>query len=227
MPALKENLHLIRELSLLERTGRLPQEDLQALKAVADWTREHVSQPHVHLGRAGTVCPYVPAAIDNDSLWLAVEHIHHLSEAQAADLMNQYKDLFRDLEPRQEEEPEKAEKKTILVVFPGLPEDKLADFLEAIQRPLRDEFVREGLMLGEFHQLSQGRALHNKEFRPFRSPVPMLTIRHMVQSDWLFLSGNPEWTRAWFDRFHPGENPEVFLGHVLKLAHALRNLNPQ
>jgi hypothetical protein len=56
-------------------------------------------------------------------------------------------------------------------------------YIDGIQRPLRDEFVREGLMLGEFHQLSQSKGIHNKEFRPLRSPIPMLTIRHMVSTE--------------------------------------------
>jgi hypothetical protein len=224
MSALKENLYLLRDLALPRKTGRLSREDLQAVKAIADWTRDFVAQPHPHLGRGGTVCPFVPAAIEDDTLWFAVEHIKHLSEGQAADLMNQYKDLFLSLDPRREEEPERAGKKTLLVIFPDLPEDKLGDHLEGIQRPLRDEFVRQGLMLGEFHQLSQGKALHNKDFRPFRSPIPMLTIRHMISTDWLFLSGNAEWTQAWFARFHDGENREEFLGHVSALADAVRNM---
>jgi hypothetical protein len=104
---------------------------------------------------------------------------------------------------------------------------RVGDYLDGIQRPLRDEFVREGLMLGEFHPLSQAKGIHNNEFRPLRSPIPMLTIRHMVSTDWLFLSENAEWAQAWFARFHDGENPEEFLGHVLKLADAIRNMRQQ
>jgi hypothetical protein len=227
MPARKEHLYVLRDLALPKRTGRLAKEDLQALKTIADWTRDFVAQPHPHLGRGGPVCPFVPPAIEHDTLWFAVEHINHLSAGQAADVMKQYKDLFLNLDPRAEEEPEKAGKKTILVIFPDLPEDKLGDYLDGMQRPLRDEFVREGLMLGEFHPLSQAKGIHNNEFRPLRSPIPMLTIRHMVSTDWLFLSENAEWAQAWFARFHDGENPEEFLGHVLKLADAIRNMRQQ
>ena len=227
MPARKEHLYVWRDLALPKRTGRLSKEDLQALKTIAEWTRDFVAQSHPHLGRGGPVCPFVPPAIEQDTLWFAVEHINHLSAVQAAELMKQYKDLFLNLDPRVEEEPDKADKKTILVIFPDLPADKLGDYLAGIQRPLRDEFVREGLMLGEFHQLSQAQGIHNQEFRPLRSPIPMLTIRHMVSTDWLFLSENAEWAQAWFARFHGGENPEVFLGHVLQLADAMRAMRPQ
>ena len=224
MSSRTENLYLLRDLTSPKRTERLSKEDLQAVKTVADWTRDFVSQGHPQLGRNGTVCPYVPPAIEHDTLWFAVEHVHDLSEGQRVDLMNQYKDAFLRMDPRKEDEPEEAEKKTFLIIFPDLPQEKLGDQLEAIQRPLRDEFVREGLMLGEFFPLSPSRAVHNREFRPFRSPLPMLTIRHMISADWLFLSAKPEWTQAWFARFHDGENRDEFLGHVSKLADAVRSM---
>ena len=75
MPARKENLYVLRDLALPKRTGRLSKEDLQALKTIADWTRDFVAQSHPHLGRGGPVCPFVPPAIENDTLWFAVEHI--------------------------------------------------------------------------------------------------------------------------------------------------------
>lgn len=224
MPALKENLYLLRDLTSPRKTARLSDEDLHAVKAIADWTRDFVARSHPQLGRAGTVCPFVPPAIEQDTLWFAVEHIDELSERQAADVMNQYKDLFLTMDPRKDEEPEEADKKTLLVIFPDLPQEKLGERLEAIQRPLRDAFLRDGLMLGEFFPQSPSTALHNAEFRPFRSPLPMLTIRHMIGVDWLFLSAKAEWTRAWFARFHGGESREEFLSHVSKLADAVRGM---
>ena len=82
-------------------------------------------------------------------------------------------------------------------------------------------------MLGEFHRLSGVQGLHNKEFRPLRSPLPMLTIRHMVATDWLFVSESIESARAWFARFHPGEDSEVFLGHIRKLAEVMRKMGQE
>ena len=130
MPARKENLYLMRDLASPKRTGRLSNEDLQALKTIANWTRDSVAQPHPDLGRRGAVCPFVPAALESDTVWFAVEHINHLSERQAADLMNQYKNLFLELNPREVEESEKACTKTILVIFPDLPEDKLGEYID-------------------------------------------------------------------------------------------------
>jgi hypothetical protein len=218
MPVRKENLYLLHELALPRRTGRLPKEDLQALKIIADWTRDFVAQPHPDLGRGGPVCPFVPPAIDNSPLWFAIEHINHISPVQVAILMNQYKDLFLSLSPKEEEEGRDiAAKKTILVIFPDLPEDKAGDYIDGIQRPLKDEFVRDGLMLGEFHQHSSAPGIHNKDFRPLRSSIPMLVIRHMVITDWRFLYEKTQWIKAWIARFHDGEDFEILLDHLRKL----------
>jgi hypothetical protein len=43
-------------------------------------------------------------------------------------------------------------------------------------------------MLGEFHALTQTPGLRNSDFRPLRSPIPLLAIRHMVESDIDFLT---------------------------------------
>jgi hypothetical protein len=43
-------------------------------------------------------------------------------------------------------------------------------------------------MIGEFHCLNLTPGLHNKDFFPLRSPVPLLALRAMVESDLLFLA---------------------------------------
>jgi hypothetical protein len=228
MPVRKENLYLLHELALPRRTGRIPKDDLQALKTIADWTRDFVAQAHPDLGRGGPVCPFVPPAIENNTLWFAVEHINRISAVQVAILMNQYKDLFLSLDPKEEEDgPDLAAKKTILVIFPDLPEDKAGDYIDGIQRPLKDEFVREGLMLGDFHQFSHAPGIHNKDFRPLQSPIPMLVIRHMVLTDWRFLYEKAQWTQAWLARFHSGEDPEALVEHMLRLAETIRETRQQ
>jgi hypothetical protein len=45
-----------------------------------------------------------------------------------------------------------------------------------------------GLLVGEFHAANANPGLHNPDFRPLRSPVPMLAIRHLVESDLAFLN---------------------------------------
>ena len=60
----------------------LPDGDLAALRAVADWIKAFVVNPHPDLGRPGPVCPFVPEALARGTLWLAAERIadHALPE---------------------------------------------------------------------------------------------------------------------------------------------------
>jgi len=66
---------LLENLEHVGRKGELAESDLDALHAVADWIKTFVVQPHKDLGRAGTVCPFVPGALERKTLWLAPEQI--------------------------------------------------------------------------------------------------------------------------------------------------------
>ena len=69
------NLFLLEELEDVRRTRGLRNDDLDALRAVADWTTTFVATPDKGLGRAGPVCPFVPQALQQDTLWFAPEQI--------------------------------------------------------------------------------------------------------------------------------------------------------
>ena len=90
MPATTTNLFLLQDLQDASRTGQLADSDLQALQAVADWIKTYVVKPHKDLGRAGTVCPFVPGSLERNVLWLAPEQIADRGEPdvvqRAADL---------------------------------------------------------------------------------------------------------------------------------------------
>ena len=59
-------------------------------------------------------------------------------------------------------------------------------------------------------------AVVNSNFRPFRSPVPFLFVRHGVISDWKFFLDKKDWLSLWARRF--GESA------VHALAEELRHL---
>ena len=65
------NLFLLEDLEDAERTSELAAGDLAALHAVADWIKAFVARPHQDLGRPGSVCPFVPGAMERKTLWLA------------------------------------------------------------------------------------------------------------------------------------------------------------
>ena len=71
-----------------------------------------------------------------------------------------------------------------------------------------------GLMLGQFHPLPPAEGgLWNPDFRPLRSPVPLLAIRQMVPSDLPFLTGEVEfldsYLRVFRDRLNDRQRAEA------------------
>src|SRR5215216_7927287 len=99
MPAQTTNLFLLEDLEDVGRTSELAQRDRAALHAVADWINTYVVQPHKDLGRAGTVCPFVPGSLERKTLWLAPEQIADRDVPEVVELMSSYKRLFLDTRP--------------------------------------------------------------------------------------------------------------------------------
>lgn len=168
------------------------------LRGILAWVREFLARAHPDLGRSGPVCPFTPAALALDTIWLAEIGGGEADAARIADLVGLYRDLFLELEPR---EGSGAINKAMLLVFPSLGADG-ARAIDAVQAELKPRFVDVGLMLGEFHADNDSPGLRNPDFRPLRSPIPMLAIRHMVESDLPFLRRDidPPQARAAFVR---------------------------
>jgi hypothetical protein len=99
MPAQTSNLFLVEDLEDVGRPSELAESDLDALHAVADWIKTYVVKPHKDLGRAGTVCPFVPGSLERKTLWLAPEQIADRDVPEVVELMNGYKRLLLDTRP--------------------------------------------------------------------------------------------------------------------------------
>jgi hypothetical protein len=74
---------------------------------------------------------------------------------------------------------------------------------------VKDEFVADGLMVGQFHPVCANPGLWNEDFRPLRSPVPLLAIRQMLVFDLPFLTTSAGHIDAWLGRFAPHLPPRV------------------
>jgi prolyl-tRNA editing enzyme YbaK/EbsC (Cys-tRNA(Pro) deacylase) len=210
-----------------------------ALLAVATWARTYLCCPHAELGRNGPICPFVPGALQKHLLFAAIYEDEKLDVATLEAIALREMERFIALPPVSGNE---AQFKSLLMLFPALPADRVAALIETAQANLQRHFVPNGLMVGEFHAgPPQKRGLWNTEFRPLYSPVPMLVIRHMVPTDLLFLKddaalfaeyvkiyGNavPERFRAQFDdaarRFGlPAEGGGTALRAAPRITHAL------
>lgn len=160
----------------------------QPLRAVADWARGYLAHPHPELGRSGPVCPYVPTALKRGLLYFTVQPGSRgtLDGEEVARTVMRHRDWFREIEPSDEAA---AQFKAIVILFPDVDPEDAPEVIDRTQAVLKPAFVETGLMIGQFHPLPPiDGGLWNADFRPLRSPVPMLAIRHMVSSDLPFLT---------------------------------------
>jgi len=216
MPAQTANLFLLEDLEETSRSSRLADSDLNALHTVADWIKNFVAMSHRDLGRAGPVCPFVPGARERKTLWLAPERIAERSVRDVVELMHDYRKLLLRTRPI---EGDGASYPALVVVFTDTSADRASDYFDDAQmQHLKSlSYVEDGIVVGEFHDRNEGTAIRNPTFRPFKSPVPFLLMRHAVDSDWMFFLDNEVWFSHWARRF--GESA------VQSLAEKLRRTN--
>jgi hypothetical protein len=212
MPATTTNLFLLQDLQDVSRTGQLAESDLEALQAVADWIKAFVVKPHQDLGRAGTVCPFVPGSLERKVLWLAPEQIADRGEPDIVELVSGYKRLFLETQPTGGND---AGYKVIVVVFTDLPDDRARGvFDDVLQHLAVPSYADDGILFGPYYESNEGTAIYNSRFRPFQSPVPFLFVRPGVISDWKFFVDNEEWLNLWARRY--GESAAQALAEELR-----------
>ena len=209
-----KNLFLLDDLEDVEITGKLAEADVSALHAVADWMTTFIAKPHKDLGRAGTVCPFVPGALERRTLWLAPEQTAGRSVSEVATIIGDYKRVLLHAQPT---EGDDVSYKALMVVFTDLPADRAQDFFNDVEQDIKvPSYVDDGVVLGEFYESNEGTAIYNPNFRPFTPPVPFLLMRLTVISDWKFFLDDEAWLSRWARRF--GESA------VHALADELRGL---
>ncbi|MEH2311793.1 MAG: DUF6875 domain-containing protein [Nostoc sp.] len=162
-------------------------EDLPYLLEILEWVKSFLARPHPNLGRSGVVCPFVPHALKSNSIRLAVIRTKDLYPEQIEEIVSCYRDIFIEMEVKEEE---LAINKAFLLIFPDIHIEDTSKLIDGVQQKLKPLFVESGLMIGEFHKRNESPGLHNPNFRPLRSPIPLLAIRFMVEADLPFLQ-NP------------------------------------
>jgi hypothetical protein len=152
---------------------------------ILKWVRDFLAQPHGDLGREGPVCPFVPRALKLGTLWIGIVEADPDKPEDMEAIVDHYRKVFLDLEPKQGSD---AVFKTIILIFPRVSSEQAPVLIDGVQKKLKPGFVDDGLMLGQFHEKNDEPGLHNKKFRPLRSPIPLLAIRFMVKQDLPFLT---------------------------------------
>ena len=158
------------------------------------------------------MCPFVPEALERNTLWLASEHIADRSVPEVVQLMTTYKRQFLQTQPPIGDD---ANAKVIVGVFTDLPADRAeGTFGDVLKQLAVPSYVEDGILFGPFYEGNKGTAIYNSGFRPFQSPVPFLFVRQGVISDWKFFLDNDEWLKLWTHRY--GESGARALAEELR-----------
>jgi hypothetical protein len=165
---------------------------------VLEWAHAYLCRPHPALGREGPVCPYTEPSLERALFWLTFYSGREPASDDVAAVVTKYREWFLELEPADGAD---AQYKAILVLFPDLAPARAPRVIDAVQRASKPELVADGLMIGQFHPGCDEPALWNRDFRPLRSPVPLLAIRHMVRTDAPFLTRDAGSLSAYLERF--------------------------
>jgi hypothetical protein len=120
-----------------------------------------------------------------NALWLTQVRTTSDSKNDLRGIVGGYLDIYYSLEPCSGPE---AELKTLILIFPDIPDRDADALIGSVHRMMKPRIVDEGLMLGEFYADSISPALHNPQFYPLRSPIPLLVYRRMVPNDLVFLT---------------------------------------
>ena len=72
--------------------------------------------------------------------------------------------------------------------FPDVPAHAARRLLGGLLERLKQDFVRDGLMLGPVYPGNEVPGAHNPAFRPMAGPLPLVAIRPMMESDLPFLN---------------------------------------
>ena len=208
MPTQTTELFLLEDLEDAGRTSGLSESDLDGLRAIADWIKTYVTQPHEELvGHAGPVCPFLPGSVERKTLWLTPERV---GEANVVELMRGYKRLLLEQADGHDDVYD-----VIAVVFSDLPAERAQGvFGEVIEQLAVPSYAEDGVLFGPYYAGNEATALYNPGFRPFESPVPFMFVRHGVVGDWKFFLDDDEWLGLWVHRF--GESATHALAEELR-----------
>lgn len=156
-------------------------------QVIAHWVRSYLMRPHVDLGRPGDVCPFTAQASRLDTIRIG---LCDAGPGEATHILNVMEGAVRAFD---EIPCAKSMRhfRTIIVGFPNCGGVEGSHVLKQIQNRLRPHSIFRGKMIGLFAPDSQDKGLLNPDFRPLRSPVPLLAIRMLVENDSPFVVRNP------------------------------------
>ncbi|MCA1214202.1 MULTISPECIES: DUF6875 domain-containing protein [Bacillus] len=154
----------------------------EEIKIVLDYI-DFCSKPHPDKGAKGAICPFLPFAIQEDTIYCSFIEQYIEGVQQMRDIIKERAVQFKELKMKSE----KVEKyKTLLIVF--LNNKSLDNLLATVHREFKRQLVYEGLMIGDFYSTNSKSGLYSAKFTPLVCEVPMMAIRNLIKEDFPFLT---------------------------------------
>jgi hypothetical protein len=211
----------VRQLADANFTSAISPEFLSVYQSIAQWISSYLMSTHPELGRPGDVCPFTSQAYRLDTIRIGVSDAIH---SDTSIITSHMRLCFQQLELIPCAKSMK-HFRTIVVGFPKLEQPKGFEALKIAQANLKIYSLARGLMIGRFYADANDRGLWNPDFRPMRSPIPLLAIRHLVENDVSFVVRHPLLLPTYFWKYSRAA-PKRLLGHLLKRNQAKRQQAP-
>jgi hypothetical protein len=150
----------------------------KSVEETFNWIKNFLGRQNKSLGREGVVCPFILKPLtDNHLRYIEIDFVP--SNEQIFNIIETSRKQFQSYSH--------SDQAAFMIIFSKASEDWAKNELISIQKEVKSSFIKEGLMIGEFYKTNSKPGLHNKDFRPLTSPIPMLTIRTMNIKDITFL----------------------------------------
>jgi hypothetical protein len=150
--------------------------------------------------RKAHVCPFVRDALDIDNVWLEESALTESDQTDIEALLQSQIGPFLKTAPAYTPSATgmpaamPALLKTFVTVFPRvLYKRGSLPLFETIRTTIKVQFVKQGMMLGQFYKGCPQGGIYNPLFTPLSAPWPAFVIRYMVKGDSIFNSDNPVW----------------------------------
>lgn len=168
-----------------------------ALETVEEWLTEYISASHPEIGRTGPICPFVAPSRKNRTMEIRLRLAGHapaleLIEEIARSSLREY-----ELTTWQGRNPML---RAMVVALPDLRSEDTG-LLDQAHARVKDDFVAQGLMIGQFHENCEVTAARNPRFAVSKAPLPLFAIRAIALHDVFFLSERPHWFQQYRERF--------------------------
>lgn len=164
---------------------------------LADWFQTYLMKTNPELGRSGHVCPYMMQSSRLNLLRLTVSDLTIADEAAILALMKSAQALFDTIACQQT----KRVFRTVVVAFPACTGAEGIAMLQRVQHALRYRSVIRKSMVGLFEPESGQPGIANRDFKSFKSPIPVIAVRTLVEMDAPFVLRNPPMIPIYLSQF--------------------------